>query len=78
MEISDLRAEVYKELSEINSRLGRIEGRLFGTDFPAAATLGTGWYERRQALKDARACVAVPNDNCRLSASMETARIIMS
>ena len=36
-EISDLRAEVYKELSEINARLGRIEGHLFGADFPAVA-----------------------------------------
>ena len=37
MEISDLRAEVYKDLSEINSRLGRIEDQLFGAGFPAVA-----------------------------------------
>lgn len=34
-DIQDLRKDLHQDISAINSRLGRIEGRLFGTDSPA-------------------------------------------
>ena len=34
-DIQDLRKDLHQDISAINSRLGRIEGRLFGADSPA-------------------------------------------
>ena len=33
-DIQDLRKDLHQDISAINSRLGRIEGRLFGADSP--------------------------------------------
>ncbi len=35
-DIQDLRKDLHQDISAINSRLGRIEGRLFGADSPAS------------------------------------------
>ena len=35
-DMQNLRQDMHQDISKVNSRLGRIEGRLFGIDTPAA------------------------------------------
>ncbi len=35
-DMQNLRQDMHQDISRVNSRLGRIEGRLFGIDTPAA------------------------------------------